>query len=195
MRHVQKVTIKGMVCERCISTVKQELEKMGLQLADVTLGQVSFSVAGDMPDISAIDERLKPLGFSVLVDKKHKLVKEVKALVEEVYSGNFDFPERFRFSELAVERLQKDYDMIATIFTAVANVTIEKYIIDFRIEKVKEFLVYSSQTLSDIAFRLGFSSVAHLSRQFKTVTGFNPSHFRSIRSDKERISNQSRRRN
>ncbi|HYD90897.1 MAG TPA: cation transporter, partial [Flavobacterium sp.] len=118
MRQVQKVSIKGMVCERCISTVKQELENMGLQLTDVSLGQVSFAVAGDLPDVSKIDEKLKPLGFSVLVDKKRKLVKDIKALVEEVYSGNFDFPERFRFSEFAVGRLGKEYDTIASVFTA-----------------------------------------------------------------------------
>jgi AraC family transcriptional regulator len=193
MQQVQKVSIKGMVCERCISSVKQVLENMGLQLTDVSLGQVSFSVAGDAPDISAIDEKLKPLGFNVLVDKRLKLVKDVKALVEEVYSGDFDFPERFRFSKFIVERLKKDYDTIATVFTAQENTTVEKYIIDYRVEKVKEFLVYTVQILADISFRLGFSSVAHLSRQFKTVTGFNPSHFRSIRSNKQRISNASKR--
>jgi AraC family transcriptional regulator len=193
MQQVQKVSIKGMVCERCISSVKQVLENMGLQLTDVSLGQVSFSVAGDAPDISAIDEKLKPFGFNVLVDKRLKLVKDVKALVEEVYSGDFDFSERFRFSEFIGERLKKDYDTIATVFTAQENTTIEKYIIDYRVEKVKEFLVYTVQTLADISFRLGFSSVAHLSRQFKTVTGFNPSHFRSIRSNKQRISNASKR--
>jgi AraC family transcriptional regulator len=193
MQQVQKVSIKGMVCERCISSVKQVLENMGLQLTDVSLGQVSFSVAGDAPDISAIDEKLKPFGFNVLVDKRLKLVKDVKALVEEVYSGDFDFSERFRFSEFIGERLKKDYDTIATVFTAQENTTIEKYIIDYRVEKVKEFLVYTVQTLADISFRLGFSSVAHLSRQFKTVTGFNPSHFRSIRSNKQLISNASKR--
>lgn len=189
----QKVYIKGMVCDRCISTVKSELENMGLQVTDVSLGEVSFSVTGDIPDSESIDEKLKPLGFSVLMDKRLKLVKNIKALVEEVYSGDFDFPSEFRFSELASERLQKDYNTISSVFTLLENTTIEKYIIDFRIEKVKEFLVYTPQTLTDISFRLGFSSVAHLSRQFKTVTGFNPSHIRTIRMDKQRISDKLRR--
>ena len=187
----QKVYIKGMVCDRCVSTVKNELENMGLQVIDVSLGEVSFSVTADILDTESIDEKLKPLGFSVLMDKRLKLVKNIKALVEEVYGGDFDFPSEFRFSELASERLQKDYNTISSVFTSSENTTIEKYVIDFRIEKVKEFLVYTSQTLADISFRLGFSSVAHLSRQFKTVTGFNPSHFRTIRIDKQRISRKS----
>ncbi|MFN4315316.1 MAG: AraC family transcriptional regulator [Chitinophagaceae bacterium] len=185
-----KVYIKGMVCDRCVSTVKSELENMGLQVTDVGLGEVSFSVTGDIPDTELIDEKLKPLGFSVLMDKRLKLVKNIKALVEEVYSGDFDFPSEFRFSELASEKLQKDYNTIRSVFTSLENTTIEKFIIDFRIEKVKEFLVYTPQTLADISFRLGFSSVAHLSRQFKTVTGFNPSHLRAIRMDKQRISDK-----
>lgn len=180
-----------MVCDRCVSTVKNELENMGLQVTGVSLGEVSFSVTGDILDTESIDEKLKPLGFSVLMDKRLKLVKNIKVLVEEVYGGDFDFPSEFRFSQLASERLQKDYNTISSVFTSSENTTIEKYVIDFRIEKVKEFLVYTSQTLADISFRLGFSSVAHLSRQFKTVTGFNPSHFRTIRIDKQRISRKS----
>lgn len=193
MMEEQKVQIKGMVCDRCVSTVKSELENMGLQVTDVSLGEVSFSLTGDSPDLELIDEKLKPLGFSVLMDKRLKLVKSIKALVEEVYGGDFDFAHGFRFSELASERLQKDYNTITSQFTSLEDTTIEKYIIDYRIEKVKEFLVYTPQTLADISFRLGFSSVAHLSRQFKTVTGFNPSHFREIRNDKQRLSNKSTR--
>lgn len=187
MEKEQKVHIKGMVCDRCISTVKSELQNMGLQVTDVSLGEVSFFLTGDNPDIELIDEKLKPLGFSVLIEKRLKLAKDIKALIEEVYSGDFDFPSDFRFSELASERLQKDYNTISSVFSLLEDTTIEKNIIDFRIEKVKELLVYTPQTLTDISFQLGFSSVAHLSRQFKTVTGFNPSHFREIRNDKQRI--------
>lgn len=193
MTKEQKVHIKGMVCDRCVSTVKSELENMGLQVTDVSLGEVRFSLTGDNPDIELIDEKLKPLGFSVLIDKRLKLAKDIKALIEEVYSGDFDFSPGFRFSELASKRLQKDYNTISSVFISLEDTTIEKYIINFRIEKAKEFLVYTRQTLTDISFRLGFSSVAHLSRQFKTVTGFNPSHFREIRSDKQRISDKSAR--
>lgn len=179
-----------MVCQRCISTIKTELESLGIQTEEILLGEVTFSASPTL-DITRIEEKLKPLGFSILEDKRASIVKKVKQLVEEVYSGEFDFPTRFRFSELAVERLHKDYDTISSVFSSIENITIEKYIINLRIEKTKELLVYTSQTLTDISFKLGFSSVAHLSRQFKTVTGFNPSHYRDIRDDKQKISNWS----
>ena len=185
---LQKLYIKGMVCERCVSVVRDQLASMGLQLSDISLGEVSFSASTYMSDVSGIADKLGPLGFSILEDKKLKLTRHVKALVAEVYSGDFDFPTHFRFSELVSQRVQKDYDTISGLFSSAENITIEKYIIDFRVEKSKEFLVYTAQTLEDISFRLGFSSVPHLSRQFKAVTGFNPSHFRSIRKDKQRIS-------
>lgn len=179
-----------MVCQRCISTIKTELESLGIQTEEILLGEVTFTASRTL-DITRIEERLKPLGFSILEDKRASLVKKVKQLVEEVYSGEFDFPTRFRFSELAVERLHKDYDTISSVFSSIENITIEKYIINLRIEKIKELLVYTSLTLTDISFKLCFSSVAHLSRQFKTVTGFNPSHYRDIRDDKQKISNRS----
>lgn len=190
MQKEQKVYIKGMVCQRCIDIVKSELENIGLHPTNINLGEVTFS-ASTIPDTAKIEEKLKPLGFSLLEDKRVKLVIQVKALIAEVYGGDFDFPVRFRFSELAAERLHREYDTISSVFSSLENTTIEKYIIDFRIEKIKEYLVYTLQTLADISFRLGFSSVAHLSRQFKMVTGFNPSHLRSIREDKQRISKTS----
>lgn len=190
MQKEQKVYIKGMVCQRCIAMVKSELENIGLHPTNINLGEVTFS-ASTIPDTAKIEEKLKPLGFSLLEDKRVKLVIQVKALIAEVYGGDFDFPVRFRFSELAAERLHREYDTISSVFSSLENTTIEKYIIDFRIEKIKEYLVYTLQPLADISFRLGFSSVAHLSRQFKMVTGFNPSHLRSIREDKQRISKTS----
>lgn len=191
MQKEQKIYIKGMVCQRCIAMVKSELENIGLHPTNINLGEVTFSASTTIPDTATIEEKLKPLGFSLLEDKRVKLVVQVKALIAEVYGGDFDFPVRFRFSELAAERLHREYDTISSVFSSLENTTIEKYIIDFRIEKIKEYLVYTLQPLADISFRLGFSSVAHLSRQFKMVTGFNPSHLRSIREDKQRISKKS----
>jgi AraC family transcriptional regulator len=188
MQQQQKIYIKGMVCQRCIATIKSQLEELGLRPEAITLGEIIFSATGNNLDTLLLDHKLKPLGFTLLEDKKEKLVKETKGLIAEVYGGNFDFPTRFRFSKLAARRLQKDYDIISAAFSAIENTTLEKYIIDFRIEKVKEFLVYTPQTLGDISFRLGFSSVAHLSRQFKEITGINPSYFKSIREQKEHVS-------
>lgn len=181
---MQKVYIKGMVCSRCISTVKFELESLGLKLNDINLGEVTLSADTNISDHRIIEEQLKPFGFSLLEDKRHKLVADVKRLAEEIYGGDFDFPIRFRFSQFIAKRLYRDYDNISATFSALEQVTLEKYIINYRIEKVKELLLYTSQTLASISFCLGFSSVGHLSRQFKAVTGFNPSYFRSIKEEK-----------
>lgn len=189
---MQKVYIKGMVCDRCISTVKSELESIGLQLDDINLGEVTFSAGTYISDHRFIEAQLKPFGFSLLEDKRNKLVSDVKRLVRDVYNGNFDFPVRFRFSVYISEKLNKDYDHISATFSAVEHTTLEKYIIDYRIEKTKELLVYTSQTLADISFLLGFSSIAHLSRQFKVITGFNPSYYRMLKTEKEKVSTDSR---
>ncbi|HEX5652322.1 MAG TPA: AraC family transcriptional regulator [Chitinophagaceae bacterium] len=181
MKKANKVLIKGMVCQRCITTVKDQLESAGLELEDINLGEVTLATHTSLPDAALIEQKLSPLGFSLLEDKKAKLVKEVKSLVGEVYNGVFDFPNDFRFSVLAAERLGKDYDTISTTFSSMENNTLEKYIINFRVEKIKELMVYTDDTLADISFKLGFSSVAHLSRQFKEQTGMTPSHFKQLR--------------
>ncbi|HEV7329439.1 MAG TPA: AraC family transcriptional regulator [Flavisolibacter sp.] len=179
----QTIFIKGMVCNRCVMTVETELLQMGHTPVKLSLGEVSF-LPNIAHDGTALEERLTLLGFSLLEDKNVKMTKEVKQLVEEVYGGNFDFPERFRFSDLVRQRLQKEYDAVSDAFIATEKKTIEQYIIDFRINKIKEYLVYTDLTLADIAFRLNFNSVAHLSTQFKQQTGLTPSFFKSIRRQK-----------
>ncbi len=173
------VFIKGMVCQRCISVVKDLVEKIGFQPVDVNLGEIIFPATTPAPDASVIAEKLKSSGFTVLEDKNEKLVKDIKQLVEEVYNGDYNFPARFRFSKLAKDRSGKNYDTISSVFSAIEKTTIEKYIINFRIRKIKELILSGNWSLSDISFSLGFSSVAHLSRQFKEVTGVNPSNYQA----------------
>lgn len=184
----QTIYIKGMVCQRCISSVTYQVKLLGIPIEEVTLGAVKIAVTVPFSDYDELNNKLLPLGFQVLENKRTKLARDVKQIVAEVYNGDFDFPIRFRFSELVSERLEKDYDYISQQFSAEEGTTIEKYVIDFRIEKIKEMLVYTSITLADISFQLGFSSVAHLSRQFKQQTGLNASHFRSVREQKEHLS-------
>ena len=173
----KKYYVKGMVCERCIYKVKETLEGLGIEVAELALGEVTLASRSEIKE-AVIEEALKPLGFSLVHDKRLTLVKDTKALVAEVYSGNFDFPKGFRFASFAAERLKTNYDAISTAFSATELTTLEKYIIDFRINIIKELLVYTNKTLADIAFDLGFSSVAHLSKQFKSYTGLNPSYFK-----------------
>lgn len=172
-----------MVCQRCVMTVEAELQNMGHIPLKMSLGEVSY-LPTEAHDQEMLESRLATLGFSIVEDSKAKLTKAVKRLIEEVYGGAFDFPDRFRFSDLVKKRCQKDYESISDAFIVTEKETIEQYIIRFRINKVKEYLVYSNLTLSDIAFQLNFSSVAYLSAQFKQQTGLTPSYFREIKKQK-----------
>ncbi|MBO9636312.1 MAG: helix-turn-helix transcriptional regulator [Chitinophagaceae bacterium] len=188
MQGSNKIYIKGMVCDRCISTIKHELSQLHVPVTEVQLGELTSLSTLSVEDIGAIREVLLPLGFTLLEDKRIKMVREVRALVELVYSGNWDFETGFTFSALVRERINRDYEWVSTVFAALEGSTLERYIINYRIEKVKELLVYSPQTLTDIAFCLGFSSVSHLSAQFRNETGLTPSHFKKIRQEKSSIS-------
>jgi AraC family transcriptional regulator len=187
MHTESKLYIKGMVCDRCILVIKNELQTLGYTPVKISLGEVTVLVYGKSIDVSLIKERLTSLGFQLLEDQKVKVVEEVKKLVEEGYSGTFDFPINFRFSTLVKDRLNKDYDTLSNIFSLLEQKTLERFIIDYRIEKVKEYLVYSTDPLSDIAFKLNYSSVPHLSKQFKQITGLNPSYFREVQKSKQEL--------
>ena len=178
-----------MVCGRCIESVRRELEQAGVQVDEVSLGEVSFT-QNEQSDLLDIEERLKKLGFSVLKDKRLQLVSDTRALIAKIYSGKFDFPRGFRFSTYASGELGVSYDTISAVFTEIEQTTIEKYILSFRTERIKEALVYTDSTLSDLAFDLGFSSVAHLSKQFKDQTGLTPTHFKEIRTEKKDLKNR-----
>lgn len=174
----RKLFIKGMVCDRCMVFVRESMESLGVPVQEVKLGEVILNVSESF-DVSVIESRLATLGFGLVIDKHQQLVRAVKELVAEVYSGNFDFPYQFRFSDLLEQRLKLNYEQVSGTFSQIEGITIEKYILQQRIGKVKEMLVYSRISLSDISFRLGFSSVAHLSNQFKKLTGFNPTQLRA----------------
>ena len=185
-----KVAIKGMVCDRCILTVREVFRQLNIPIVNINLGEVTTVSAMAAPDIEALREKLKPLGFTLLEDKKTKLVRDVRILVEQVYSGNYDFPDGFRFSDVVATSLGKDYNTISNTFSESEHVTLEKYTMEYRVEKAKELLVYTDESLADIADKLGFSSAAHLSRQFKSTTGLNSSYFRNIRRSKLALSRE-----
>jgi AraC-like DNA-binding protein len=183
----QVIFLKGMVCNRCLLSVRNELESLGYTPLDISLGEVNFA-GGDVHDSNVLKKRLQNLGFVLMEDKKVAMVTKVKQLIEEVYSGNYDFPTPFRFSELVKQRLHTDYTMASKAFIAAEKITVEQYIIEYRISKVKEFLVYSNFPLSDIAFKFNFNSVAHLSAQFRQQTGLTTSYFKEINKKKLALS-------
>lgn len=172
--------IKNMVCDRCIMAVRTELERQNLAYKNVKLGEVELTAPPSKDQLKNLHDGLTSIGFEVLNDTKSQLVEKIKnVIVSVVHHGEDDL--NLKLSALLEEKVQKDYHYLSTLFSSVEGVTIEKYAIQQRIEKVKELLVYDEQTLSEIAFSMNYSSVQHLSQQFKKVTGLTPSQFRELK--------------
>lgn len=171
--------IKNMVCNRCIMAIKHLLEELHLHYTSVELGTVELEKEPTESQTALLKERLLQLGFELLDDARKKLIERLKTIVIAQVHHEMD-EQRYNFSDILSSTLHKDYSYLSRLFSDVEGITIEKYIINQKIEKVKELLVYDELSLSEIAFRLGYSSVAHLSAQFKKVTGLTPSHFKKL---------------
>ncbi|SBV92881.1 AraC family transcriptional regulator [uncultured Dysgonomonas sp.] len=177
--------IKNMVCNRCIMVVESELERLDIQPLSVRLGEVHLEKKLTTEQKNKLSGILESLGFSLIDDKKGRLIEQVKNLIIElVHYNNNNL--KINLSDYISEKLHHDYNYISNLFSEVEGTTIEKYFIAQKIERVKELLVYDELTLNEIAFNLNYSSVAHLSAQFKKVTGLTPSHFKQIRTNKRK---------
>jgi AraC-like DNA-binding protein len=179
-----KLYIKNMVCIRCKMVVKSELEKLGLHYVVVELGEAEI-----MENISAeqhdqFKAALLKSGLELMDDKKGVLIQKIKNIIIELTHYSEE-PLNIKLSEYLSQKLNHDYTYLANIFSEVAGITIEKFFIAHKIERVKELLVYNEINLTQIAYQMHYSSVAHLSAQFKKVTGLTPSHFKQLR-DKRR---------
>jgi AraC family transcriptional regulator len=168
-----------MVCNRCIMVVKAALEKLGIAHQNILLGEVQLKNIPAPAKLKELALRLNELGFEMLDDEKQKQIEKIKTLlIQKAQSGTIE--EHFSISNFLAQSLHRDYSYISKLFSAVEGITIEQYFILQKIEKVKELLVYRQMNLSEISFRLGYSSVAHLSAQFKKVTGLTPGNFKKI---------------
>ena len=168
-----------MVCNRCIMVVKQVLEQMQLQPLHVAMGEVELKKPLSVKQQQVLNERLTTLGFELLDDKNQQLIEKIKTLlIAQVQSGEVE--EHFSITSFITGLIHKDYSQLSRLFSAVEGITIEQFFILQKIEKVKEWLIYAELTLSEVAWKLGYSSVAHLSAQFKKVTGLTPSAFKKI---------------
>ncbi|WP_237421372.1 AraC family transcriptional regulator [Flavobacterium sp. HBTb2-11-1] len=165
--------------------VKSEFEKLGLQPTAVELGEVELNEEISDSQKEVLLENLLALGFDLIDDKKTKTVERIKNLIVDlVHHKNNDL--KINLSEYLAENLNQDYNSLSNLFSEIENTTIEKYFISQKIEKVKELLVYNELSLSEIADILNYSNVAHLSNQFKKITGFTPTSFKQSK-DKKRI--------
>lgn len=174
-----------MVCDRCIMVVQNELEKLGLDAKNIKLGEVILSKEITSLEKENLSKTLEPLGFEVIDDKKGRIIEKIKNIIIDLVHHQ-DSDVKTNLSDVLSDKLHHDYNYLSNMFSEVEGTTIEKYFIAQKVEKVKELLVYDELSLSEIANRLNYSSVAYLSNQFKKVTGLTPSHFKQIKEDKRK---------
>ena len=167
-----------MVCSRCILVVRQLLEGLGHTLISVELGKVEVEGIPTKSQLAEVDKSLQKVGFELLDDKRSQTVERIKTLLIELVQA--DELSKLKLSEYLGKTLAQDYSALSRLFTESQGTTIEQYYIHQRIERAKELLVYNELSLSQIAHQLHYSSVAHLSRQFKQITGLTPSQFKKI---------------
>ncbi|MBN1597789.1 MAG: helix-turn-helix transcriptional regulator [Bacteroidales bacterium] len=173
-----------MVCIRCQMLVKAELEKLGLHYVDVKIGEASIIENIPSEQLDQLDIGLRKAGLQLMDNKKSILVEKIKnAIIELVHYTDEQI--KVNLSDYLGDKLSYDYTYLANLFSEVKGITIEKFYLTHKIEKVKELIVYDELNLTEIAYKMHYSSVAHLSNQFKKITGLTPSHFKKLK-DKRR---------
>lgn len=180
-----KLYIKYMVSLRCKMLVKEELKKLGIDCVSVDLGMVE--IQDDITDeqLETFAKNLKKSGLELLDDKKNILVEKIKSVIVEMIHYEDEVP-KVNDSDYISEKLGYDYTYLSNTFSEVKGITIQQYIIMHKIERVKELLLYDELTLTEIAHKLHYSSVAHLSNQFKKITGLTPTYFKELKEKREK---------
>jgi len=183
---MKTLRIKNMVCPRCIMVIEKTMEDLGYDLNDVDLGMIEFHEPITLADRDKIQNAITPLGFEILGDRKSMLIERIKNQIIELVSKDMN-DLTITLSEYLASKLQTEYHTLSSLFSNQESQTIEQYYILQKIEKVKELLVYDELTLSEIAYKMNYSSVGHLSNQFKKVTGLAPTHFKDVKISKEEV--------
>lgn len=181
-----KLIIKNMVCDRCVLVINNTLTQLGYDSANVHMGEINFAEEklADQ-DIECIRQAIEPLGFELVSNRKQAMIEQIKSALIELTHGEQHL-ENIKLSNYVTDKLNQDYHSLSHLFSSVEGVTIEKYYIKLKIERIKELLVYDELSQGEIAWRLGYSSPAHLSSQFKQVTGMTPSTFKNLKDNKQR---------
>ena len=173
-----------MVSNRCKMAVKEELRKLNLHFIVVDLGEVEIMESLDAEQLAELKKALLETGLELMDDKKAMLIEKIKNVIIEMVHHS-DEVLKVNFSDYLSEKLNHDYTYLANLFSEVQGTTIEQFIISHKIERIKELIIYGELNITEIAWKMNYSSVAHLSNQFKKMTGLSPSHFRNLK-DKRR---------
>ena len=175
-----KLYIKHMVCPRCSAAVANAFTEAGVQPMAVRLGEVDVETPPTTEQLSNIDKALYSLGFERIDDRQSRIIEGIKSAIVELVHHSDEQPKE-NLSHYLASKLHHDYTYLSNLFSKVETTTIEHYYISQKIERVKELLTYDELSLSQIAFQMGYSSTAHLSSQFKKVTGMTPTQFKSLK--------------
>jgi AraC family transcriptional regulator len=171
--------IKNMVCDRCLMIVRQQIESLGFTVKQVALGQAEIIPDPDEEQMQLISAALKVPGFELINKETDKTVEAIKNVVIELVHHSDLSELNESYSDLISNRLDRDYAYLSRLFSNSQDTTIERFIIQQKVEKIKELLEYGELNLNEIAYRMGYSSSAHLSTQFKSITGLTPSQFKT----------------
>jgi AraC-like DNA-binding protein len=178
-----KLFIQNMVSQRCKMLVKSELEKLNLKYTYLELGEAHLTKPITETERNELSAFLHKAGLELMDDKKAMLIEKIKNIVVEMVHYADDLPD-IKYSIFISEKLNKDYHTLSELFSKTTGITIEHYIIIHKIEKAKELIMYDELNLTEIADKLNYSSIAHLSNQFKKITGLTPSFFKSMQKKK-----------
>jgi len=179
-----KLFIKNMVSIRCKMIVKSEVENLGLHPVAVELGEVELRDELSAKNYDALKNSLLSYGLELMEDRKAILVEKIKTVVIELIQSS-DTPPKTNFSVYLSQKLHYEYNYLSNLFSEITGTTIEQFVISNRIEKAKELLIYDGLTLKEVSWKLHYSSVAHLSYQFKKVTGLTPTSFKKMYHNKK----------
>ena len=179
--------IKNMVCNRCIKVVKEEMEKLNYGVEKIELGEVVISSDKDKFNLEKIKEALEENGFELFDSRNANIIERIKIfIINSIHHQSIESFSDNNLSKEIVSETGLSYQYVSSLFSSTEGITIEKFIISQKIEKVKELLVYDELTLSEIAYNLGYSSVQHLSNQFKKITGLTPTYFKRLKEKKRK---------
>lgn len=179
-----KIYVKNMACESCVIFVKDTLDEMKIPVFKVELGEIETKQDVSDDKKKKLDSTIKTAGMELLEKKQGVLIEKIKRLMIEFVANSEHQPE-VKFSELVSKELNHSYTYLSNLFSEVEVTTIQQYMIALKIERVKELIIFGDDTLSEISYKLNYSSVSHLSNQFKKATGLTPSHFKALK-DKRR---------
>jgi len=178
-RNFMLLYIKNMVCDRCVMTIRPQLEGLGFTVKEIILGRAEITPEPNEEQLQLIAATLKIPGFELINKEKDKTTEVIKNIIIDMVHHSDLSQLKMSYSDMIANHLNKDYTYLSRIFSSSQGMTIERFIIEQKVEKIKELLQYGELNLNEISYQMGYSSSAHLSTQFKSITGLTPSQFKS----------------